>query len=368
MTILGKSEHAQAAEDGGSPSPVARPIDLEAQIRALLTLVDNKEHPNGNRLNELIRNIPAISLNLKNFGYELARALADQRPKYSDFSASKVMLGSKPSTQLDIESRWVAYWMSRLKAPVVYHRKIWELCYVLQAIYNFDLIRPGVKGLGFGCGEEPLPSLMASEGIDVVVTDLEPSDERAKTWTNTGQHTGSLAGCFRSDMVSKEAFERHVSLRYVDMNAIPEDLRGFDFCWSICALEHLGSIAQGLDFIENSLDCLQPGGIAVHTTEFNFGDDTQTIDHWPTVLFQRKHFVAVADKLTAKGHSVAKLDFDLGAKPLDRFIDLPPWPDNAPPHLRSYYDPSTPAHIKLSIDGFPCTCFGIIVQKGPIRP
>jgi len=31
---------------------------------------------------------------------------------------------------------------------------------------------------------------------------------------------------------------------------LPADLTGFDFCWSICALEHLGTIAQGLDFIK----------------------------------------------------------------------------------------------------------------------
>ena len=340
-------------------------VNVEAKIRAMLSLVDSEAHPNGNRLNELVRNVPAIMANLKFFGYELARALGDQRPRYTDLSPTKVALRSKPSTQQDIESEWVAYWMGRLKAPVVYHRKIWELCYVLQALYNHDLIRSGIKGVGFGCGEEPLPSLLACEGVDVIVTDLQPDDERARSWQNTGQHAESLARSFRPDLVAKDVFDCHVSLRYVDMTAIPRDLSGFDFCWSICALEHLGSIARGLDFIENSLDCLRPGGVAVHTTEFNFADDSQTIDNWPTVLFQRKHLIGIAERLRAKGHNVAELDFDVGDKPLDRFIDLPPWPHDVPPHLRSYYDTVTPAHIKLSIDGLPCTCFGLIVQKAP---
>ena len=348
-----------------APSPqLEKPIDLEAQIRALVTLVDADAKPNFSPLNVMLRDLPALTLNLKSFGYELARALAEQRPQYADLSAAKVGLCCKPSTQDDIESAWVAYWMSRLKAPVVYHRKIWELCYVLQALYDHDLLRPGARGVGFGCGHEPLPSLMASEGVEVLVTDLPPDDERAKAWADTAQHA-SLTRSFRSDLVSREDFDRHVALRHIDMNAIPPDLQGYDFCWSICALEHLGSIAQGLNFIENSLQCLRPGGLAVHTTEFNFTDDGEIIDHWPTVLFRRKHFIELAERLRGQGHRVAELDFALGDKPLDRFIDLPPWSFEAPPHLRGYYEPVAQAHLKLSIDGFPCTCFGLIVQKGP---
>ena len=365
MSIFGNRNQKDAPSPIEPQLPPAPPIDVEARIREMIALVDPNAHPNSNRLNELIRNIPLISLNLKVYGYELARAMASERPRYDNLTPAKVELRSKPSTQADIESAWVAYWMNRLKAPVVYHRKIWELCYVLQALYNFDLIRPGARGVGFGCGEEALPSLLASEGVSVVVTDLEPADDRAKSWQNSGEHTDSLERSFRSDLVAREAFDRNVSLRRVDMTAIPEDLRDYDFCWSICALEHLGSIAKGLDFIENSLDCLKPGGVSVHTTEFNFGDDAQTIDEWPTVLFQKAHFTALAERLRAKGHQVAELDFDVGTKPLDRFIDLPPWPDDMTPAMRRVYETDTPAHIKLSVDGFPTTCFGMIVRKAP---
>jgi SAM-dependent methyltransferase len=337
--------------------------ELESQLRALLALTEARR-PNGNALNEALRNIPAICLNLKTFGYELARAQGALRPPWPELlEPSRVGLRCKPSTQADIESAWVAYWMSRLKAPVIYHRKIWELCYVLQAIYEHELMRPGARGLGFGCGEEPLPSLMASEGVDVVVTDLPPDDARARAWRDTGQHADSRERSFRADLATREAFDAHVQLRYVDMNAIPGDLRGFDFCWSICALEHLGSIANGLRFIERSLDCLRPGGLAVHTTEFNYGNDHETIDDWPTVLFQRAHFAALAERLRARGYLIDELDFDVGDRPLDRYIDLPPWPHDAPASLAHHFDPSSPAHIKLSVDGFPTTCFGMIVRR-----
>ena len=52
------------------------------------------------------------------------------------------------------------------------------------------------------------------------------------------------------------------------MNHLPDDLRGFDFTWSSCALEHLGTLAAGADFVVAQMDCLRPGGVAVHTTEF----------------------------------------------------------------------------------------------------
>jgi hypothetical protein len=141
------------------------------------------------------------------------------------------------------------------------------------------------------------------------------------------------------------------------MNAIPEDLHGlFDFCWSICSLEHLGSISNGLKFIENSLLTLKPGGVSVHTTEFNTRDG-ETVDNWPTVLFQKQHLLALAGRLRNLGYDVYDFDFDTGKGILDGFVDLPP-----------YFDPEYPlqnshAHLKLSIDGFVCTSFSFVVKK-----
>ena len=148
-----------------------------------------------------------------------------------------------------------------------------------------------------------------------------------------------------------------------DMNAIPADLAGYDFCWSICALEHLGSIEKGLAFVENALAVLKPGGLAVHTTEFNIAPRGPTIDHWPTVLFQRDHLLALAGRLAAAGHEVAPFDFALGDRPMDRFIDLPPWSHDMPAEWQGWH--GTPAHLKIALDGFVSTCFGLVVRKAP---
>ena len=340
-----------------------RDSEIEKALEHLLALVNDKQNPNINKLWLIAKDIEAIKLNIKFFGYELAQRLRDALPKNDNPPhPGHVGLKSKPSTQSDIETNWVAYWAKKLAMGVVYHRKVWELCYVMQALSEQGVLREGMRGLGFGCGQEPIPSLLASMGINITVTDLEPAAARAQGWLATNQHTTSLDRCFRPDLVSKDVFFELVRLEYADMNSIPAHFRNYDFSWSICAFEHLGSIARGLAFVENSLETLAGGGVAVHTTEFNFANDEQTIDNWPTVLFQRRHFIELGARLRAHGHLVSEFDFNVGNKPMDKFIDMPP-------HLHDFKGVIKDSwsqggnHLKISIDGFPSTCFGIIIRK-----
>jgi hypothetical protein len=306
-----------------------------------------------------LRDLDLIRLNLKHYGYELARALGTSAMAQVPAEPPKQELGWRVSTQADIESSWAAYWCQELRVRPIYHRKMWELAYVLHNLSYHGMIQKGRSGVGFGCGQEPTPSYLASKGVRIVATDLAPDHAQAQAWRNTRQHSEDLEKIWHPHLVDRDGFREMVSLRYVDMTDIPTDLSGFDFCWSICALEHLGSIKDGLAFIENSLSVLKPGGISVHTTEFNISDGP-TIDDWPTVLFQRRNFEALAERLRMMGHEVGPVSFDAGQGPLDLFVDLPPY-DNLPESFRAYHE--FPAHIKLSVDGLPATCFGLVVRK-----
>ena len=63
-----------------------------------------------------------------------------------------------------------------------------------------------------------------------------------------------------SRIVSRNRFDEQVRFEFLDMNHIPSHYDSkFDFCWSVCAAEHLGSIDHGIRFIEKSLDVLVPG-------------------------------------------------------------------------------------------------------------
>ena len=339
-----------------------RPPEIAAQLSQLLELLGPNQQPNLNALTLKLRDLHNLALTVKFFGYDLARRLAEDLPQPQHLEPHSVGLRSKASTQADLESDWAAYWCSELKAPRVFHRKLWEFAFVLQALWERGMICRDKRGLGFGCGHEPIPSYLAKKGGQLTVTDIAPEEAKSKGWLNSGQHATTIDALFMPHLVDRTTFDSNVALRYVDMNAIPNDLTGYDFCWSICALEHLGSIAAGLAFVRNSLTTLRPGGVAIHTTEFNFADEDQTIDNWPTVLFQRRHFTQLAEELRNEGHEIDELDFHVGDKPLDKFIDIPPFAHDWPRSIAQEWGDS-PAHLKISIDGFASTCFGLIIRR-----
>lgn len=331
------------------------------KVNRLLSLLTPDKKPNLSSLSLAVKDVPLICLNVKFFGYQLARSLADELPIPEHTEARYVGLNSKTSVQEDIESDWLAHWCRELKVPVFYHRKLWELAYVLQVIHENGLAKPGLRGLGFGCGEEPIASYLASRGVDVTVTDLPPSDRKAAGWSRTNQHMSNIDRVYRDYLIDRAEFDRHVELQYVDMNSIPVDVTGYDFCWSICALEHLGSVRRGLEFVKNSLNTIKPGGFSIHTTEFNVDQVGPNPDNWSTVLFQRKHLEELAGDLRADGHEMAPLQLDLGNGPMDRFVDVPPWHHDLSEEMQQWL--GSQAHLKVGIDGFASTCVGLIVRK-----
>jgi SAM-dependent methyltransferase len=253
-------------------------------------------------------------------------------------------------TQEQLESEAFRAWLDRLREPFRLHRKFWEFGYIAQALHERGMLRPGRRGLGFGVGREPLPALFASLGCEVVASDQEPGSAEQSGWVATGQHAAGLDALNDRGICDPEAFRRRVAFRHVDMNAIPDDLRGFDFTWSSCCFEHLGSIANGLRFLECQMDCLRPGGVAVHTTEFNLSSDAETIDDNDfVVLFRRRDILEMARRLSASGHDI-ELDLTPGDRVADRHVDVPPY--------------AGAFHIRLEWDGFVTTSVGLIVRKG----
>ncbi|KRB82434.1 hypothetical protein ASE00_10245 [Sphingomonas sp. Root710] len=240
-------------------------------------------------------------------------------------------------------------WCRRMGMARSPHRKQWEYVFIARALEYYGALREGARGVGFGIGQEPLPSVFAAAGCQIVATDLAAADDRAQAWNDTAQLGTSLRDIYQPHLCDEATFFERVSYRAVDMTAIPADLTGFDFTWSSCAYEHLGSIDAGLDFFENSLACLKPGGLAVHTTELNLSSNDQTLDSGATVIFRRRDFERLAARLIRQGHQVIPITFDSGDAELDRVIDLPPYVND--PHLR------------LALLRWVATSFGMIVRK-----
>lgn len=257
-----------------------------------------------------------------------------------------------------------AYWDAQLHrhsaeaaAWPFYERKRWERVYVLQALHERGVLTPGARGLGFAVGLEPLPAFFAARGCDILATDLSPDEPDAASWIASHEHAGrDLAALNADGLCPADDFARRVAVRYVDMNAVPDDLTDFDFCWSICAFEHLGTLRRGMDFVRASLATLKPGGVAVHTTELNLSSDrdTEEADRW-TVLYRAQDLRRLAAELEAEGHYVWPLDLDPGDAGADRFVDVPPY-NRKGIHLHTWFR------------RYAVTPVGLIIRRGAHSP
>jgi SAM-dependent methyltransferase len=260
-------------------------------------------------------------------------------------------LSSRACCQADCGAEYAA-WLNRLGLQTVINRKFWEYAAIGRALDAGGMLSPGRRGVGFGVGREPLVAAFAAAGCQIVATDLHPDDSRAGSWARTNQHCLSLAGLQRPAVCPEDRLAAQVEIRAVDMNDIPAGLGGFDFCWSSCALEHLGSIDAGLDFIQRAMACLRPGGLAVHTTEFNLDSDTGTVMAGETVVYRRQDLARLGAALGAAGHHSEPFEVPPPTGVLDSYIDIRPY---------QY------AALLLRIGGYRATSAVVVAQAGP-RP
>jgi len=249
--------------------------------------------------------------------------------------------------------RWEAVISGRpepLTPPLPFkHRKMWEFVFILAVVDASGLYRSGARGIGFGVGSEPLPAMFARGGVDVVATDQPVAQGRA--WDSNGQLMHDLANLSHPQIVSDDELARRVSVRPVDMNELPPDLGTFDFTWSSCVIEHLGSPERGLEFVRNSAALLNPGGVSVHTTELELIPRETTMDYGNCAVYRPDDLLAFEEQLRSDGYEV---DFNLHVPmdaPEDRFV--------------SPVDPTIAdsSHLKLVIGDSISTSFGIVVRR-----
>lgn len=241
-------------------------------------------------------------------------------------------------------------WVRQLdEEPGLMHRKIWEWAFICQALAERGMLAPGRRGLGFAVGQEALASVFAARGAHILATDMATDEAARKGWIETKQHADNLAALNKRKLCDPEVMRERVEFRFVDMRDIPRDLHGgFDFTWSACALEHLGSLEAGMQFVSDSLACLKPGGVAVHTTEFNVTSDEETVEQGETVLYRRRDLHALAQRLRDAGHHI-ELDLRLGEGLADGHIDLPPYTHRP--------------HLKLQLERYVITSAALVVTR-----
>ncbi|KAJ1551589.1 hypothetical protein HK096_007610 [Nowakowskiella sp. JEL0078] len=252
---------------------------------------------------------------------------------------------SKLANQLDFSTEWFKNTHAKLFAEkMTFHRKRWELVYIANVVIELGLCVEGKKGLVWAAGEEPLVSFFAGMGCKILATDM-PASSDSTAWSGTNQFASSKDILFLERFVDRKNFDQTQ-----DMNYVPIDTRStYDFLWSTCSVEHVGSILLGQRFILNSMDLLKPGGVAIHTTEFTLSSTGNTVDSGVTVLWRKQDIEYLAQALIILGFDVFPLDFGAGTGIFDQTPDLPPY--------------KAENHIKLQIGSHVSTSYGIIIRK-----
>jgi hypothetical protein len=249
----------------------------------------------------------------------------------------------------DYQADWYKHWCNQLGESPNFHRKQWEFVYVMEALWERGCIGTGKKGLVFAAGMEPLPAMFASFGCNILATDIFPEKGVELGWDNGNQLCFGLESLNTRQLCEEEDFYNLVQYRPVDMNDIPDDLVDFDFNWSSCSFEHLGSIEKGFMFLKNQLKTLKPGGWAVHTTEYNVSSNDETQQDPGTVIYRQRDIEQIVNELRSEGHFVEELDFSVGGLPEDYMVDVQP-------HQQKI-------HLKLQIDKYVATSIGLIIQR-----
>lgn len=213
----------------------------------------------------------------------------------------------------DCESNWYQSIAKEFKQEVIPHRKQWEEFSFIQTLKEKELISPGNKGLVFGVGKEQTVAYLASRGCYITATDMPINHPHLKFWEPSGQHSSNIESLMKENFpIQKKEFEKQVSFRFIDMNNIPKDLKGYDFCWSLCSFEHLGSAQHGYDFVLNSFNCLRPGGLAFHTTEFDIDYENELYESDTTTFYRRQEIEYLVNRIKEQNHHVELLNYDLG--------------------------------------------------------
>lgn len=147
----------------------------------------------------------------------------------------------------------------------------WQMAYVLQVLDRYGALRSGARGLTLGPENRPIAAALAAVGA-------------------VGERV----------MLAGAGNDPHVAA--IAAADLPGDLFAFDFLLSIRAMDDMGDARTATRFLERSMECLRPGGLAVHL-----------VAHHPDpargerLAFDRNGLERLAFALISSGHQLARL-------------------------------------------------------------
>jgi SAM-dependent methyltransferase len=235
-----------------------------------------------------------------------------------------------------------------------FHRKQWEFAMILLALRRRGVLRPDAVGLSMGSGKERLLYAVAHNVRRVVATDLyDPATEWDKARTADPDRWIKDDKPFPVDDAKLEGLR-------MDMRSLGFEDETFDFCYSSCAIEHIGGREDFLKHLSEAHRVLKPGGVYALTTELHYGPET--IEHPHNYYFSAgylRDLVAECDFAAdpAIDASIAhhRINYPLPAN-LDRLCF------DGPGRLGSRLLGEAP-HVQLLLGRHPFTSVAVVLTK-----
>ena len=214
---------------------------------------------------------------------------------------------SQMGTAAQLAERTAADWIARAGVAKAAESERWQVAYILQVLRRYGLLDAGAHGLALAAEGSAVPAVIAATGTKVVATYLPPDAEDGVESPDGDVHVAARAALRRRHL-DEAAFEQLVTVRPVILRPLSKDLINFDFLWSEHACEQLGSVSATIAFVQDSMGCLRPGGLAVHMLPFDVLTAQPRMEERQASLFQRRHLERVALTLISRGHEVAQLN------------------------------------------------------------
>ncbi|HEX9658524.1 MAG TPA: class I SAM-dependent methyltransferase [Bacteroidota bacterium] len=244
--------------------------------------------------------------------------------------------------------------LQQLRETPRFHRKQWEFASIFRALKHNGKLHSKSKGLSVGGGVERLLYSIAPHVGSLLVTDLY--DEQT-TWD-----------CARTSdpevfVKSQKPFpvdDQNISVKRMDMRSLDLENETFDFCYSTCAVEHIGHHDDFLRHFNEVARVLKQNGLYVMTTEVSYNNEVIHDDH--NYVFTLEFMGKILDESDLE--PIGMFDASISPHRINR-----PLPSNLG-DLNSFH-PATLAediiregpHLQLLRGKHPFTCGLFLLQK-----
>lgn len=157
-----------------------------------------------------------------------------------------------------------------------YTRKQWEFVVIFLSLFIKGKLNKESNGASFGAGKEPLIYDLLPYVSSLFATDLYSMTtgwDTAKTKENESP-LQFIKNNAPSGLSTDNLQVAEMDMRYLDI-----DDNSLDFCYSSCAIEHIGHKQDFIQHFKEVARVLKSDGVYVVTTELLFGYSTKTNKH-----------------------------------------------------------------------------------------